>query len=131
MTAPRGLTGKAIGVLSVAGPSRDIILGAIRARGAHPIVLKNAGQIAGTTMVVRAAALVVDMTDPTGLSAVEAATKSDVPVVACAFSLPESSARARLKALGIDLVLGPDADTLGGSLLRAIAGRNDQWRHDG
>jgi hypothetical protein len=123
MTAPRGLTGAAIAVLCTAGPTRDIIARAIRARGAHPIILHDAGQVTGTTRAFRATALVVDVTDPAGLSAVEAATKSDVSVVACAFSLPESSARARLKELGIDLVLGPDADTLGGALLRAIAGR--------
>jgi NAD(P)H-dependent flavin oxidoreductase YrpB (nitropropane dioxygenase family) len=123
MAASPGLVGAAIGVLCTAGPTRDIIARAIHARGAHPIVRNNAGQVTGTTMAFRAAALVVDMTDPACLSAVEAATSSGVPVVACAFSLPESSARARLKELGIDLVVGPDADTLGGALLRAIATR--------
>jgi hypothetical protein len=123
MTARSGLTGAAIGVLCAAGPHRDIIARVIRARGAHPIILNDAGVVTGTTMAFRAAALVVDMTDPASLSAVEAATKSDVPVVACAFSLPQSSARARLKELDIDLVIGPDAHTLGGALLRVMAGR--------
>jgi hypothetical protein len=120
----RRLVGATVCVLCTAGPTREIIATAIRSHRAHPIVADNAAGIAGTTMRIKSVAWVVDMSHPECLAAIEAAMTARVPTVACAFVLPDSVARRRLNELGIDLVMAPDAATLGGALLGALARRD-------
>jgi hypothetical protein len=126
MTAASGLMGAAIGVMCIPGAPRDRIVAAIRSRGAHGILLDEAGHVTGTSRELRAAAVVVDLSHPECLSMIDVAVASRVPVVASADAVPNASTRARLEALGIELVLAPDADTLGRALLRAIARTHDR-----